>query len=72
MSFKLATIETAKGPRAAILVGDKAIDIAAATGRGCHRTGLLGLVGHSVTGGQWHETAARAIAQATTTHQWPR
>jgi 2-keto-4-pentenoate hydratase/2-oxohepta-3-ene-1,7-dioic acid hydratase in catechol pathway len=33
MSFKLATIETAKGPRAAIIVDDRVVEIAAATGR---------------------------------------
>lgn len=33
MSFTLATIETAKGPRAALVVGDRAIDVAEATGR---------------------------------------
>ena len=34
MSFTLATIETASGPHAAIVVGDRVIDIAAATGDG--------------------------------------
>ncbi len=38
MSFKLATIETARGPRAAILVGDRAIEVAAVTGREDDRT----------------------------------
>lgn len=33
MSFTLATTETAKGPRAALVVGDRAIDVAEATGR---------------------------------------
>jgi 2-keto-4-pentenoate hydratase/2-oxohepta-3-ene-1,7-dioic acid hydratase in catechol pathway len=32
--WRLATMETGKGPRAALVVGDKAIDVAAATGRG--------------------------------------
>lgn len=31
--WKLATIKSAKGPRAALIVGDKAIDVADATGR---------------------------------------
>jgi len=33
MSFRLATIATAHGPRAAIIVGDRVLDVAAATGR---------------------------------------
>ena len=33
MSFNLANIETARGPSAAIIVGDRVVDIAAATGR---------------------------------------
>ena len=33
MTFQLATIETRSGPRAALVVGDRVIDIAAATGK---------------------------------------
>jgi 2-keto-4-pentenoate hydratase/2-oxohepta-3-ene-1,7-dioic acid hydratase in catechol pathway len=33
MSFKLATIETGKAPRAVIIAGDRVIDVAEATGR---------------------------------------
>lgn len=44
MSFKLATIETANGPRAAIIAGDHVVDVAAATGREADRSvkGILG------------------------------
>jgi 2-keto-4-pentenoate hydratase/2-oxohepta-3-ene-1,7-dioic acid hydratase in catechol pathway len=40
MSFKLASIETAKGPRAALVVGDRVIEVAAVTGREEDRTAL--------------------------------
>ena len=33
MTFSLTTIKTASGPRAAIVVGDKVLDIANATGK---------------------------------------
>jgi 2-keto-4-pentenoate hydratase/2-oxohepta-3-ene-1,7-dioic acid hydratase in catechol pathway len=40
MSFTLANLETERGPAAAIVVGDKIIDIAAATGRDSDRNML--------------------------------
>ena len=33
MSFKLASIETSKGPRAALIVGDHVVEVAAVSGR---------------------------------------
>ena len=45
MSFTLATVQTASGPRAAIVVADRVLEIAAATGREEDRT-ILDILSH--------------------------
>ena len=45
MSFTLATVQTASGPRAALVVADRVLEIAAATGREDDRT-ILDILSH--------------------------
>jgi 2-keto-4-pentenoate hydratase/2-oxohepta-3-ene-1,7-dioic acid hydratase in catechol pathway len=57
MSFTLATVQTASGPRAALVAGDRYIEIAVATGREDDRT-VLDLLAH------WDEALPRLDALA--------
>ncbi len=62
MSFTLGTIQTERGPSAAIIVGDRVIDIAAATGREEDRSVLTLMSGWVANLARLDELAAKAGA----------
>ena len=60
MSFTLANIETARGPSAAIIVGDRVVDIAAATGREDDRSMLTIMNGWAANVARLDDLAGKA------------
>ena len=62
MTFTLATVETGRGPRAAILVGDRFVVVASATHRDADRT-VIGLLE------EWETALPRLDALATQAHR---